>query len=109
MAMVMVTERMRMAYGYIDDDRVVVTRPAAMREVLALKALRTKDGSSFLLLSDTTGNWKKEENHVAGGRQRSGKSAPILLGVIRPISLSSPNYPATVEAVENCATISLRR
>ena len=39
---------MRKAYGYIDDDRVVVTRPAAMREVAALKALRTKNGSSFL-------------------------------------------------------------
>lgn len=39
---------MRQAYGYIDDDRVVVTRPAAMREVHALKALRTGNASSFL-------------------------------------------------------------
>lgn len=33
---------------YADDDRIVVTRPAAMREVAALKALRTGDASSFL-------------------------------------------------------------
>lgn len=39
---------MRKAYGYIDDDRVVVTRPAAMREVQALKALRTGNASFFL-------------------------------------------------------------
>ena len=39
---------MRKAYRYIDDDRVVVTRPAAMSEVSALKALRTRDASFFL-------------------------------------------------------------
>lgn len=39
---------MRKAYGYIDDDRVVVTRPAAMHEIHALKALRTGDASFFL-------------------------------------------------------------
>ena len=46
---------MRKAYGYIDDDRVVVTRPAAMREVHALKALRTRNASVFLE-SDPTGS-----------------------------------------------------
>ena len=39
---------MRKAYGYIDDDRAVVTRPAAMREVQALLALRTGDATPFL-------------------------------------------------------------
>lgn len=39
---------MREAYTYIDDDRAVVTRPAAMREVETLRALRTGDASRFL-------------------------------------------------------------
>ena len=49
---------MRRAYGYIDDDRVVVTRPAAMREVHALRALRTGNAASFLE-SDPTGTGHK--------------------------------------------------
>ena len=36
---------MRKAYKYIDDDRVVVTRPSVMHEVEALKALRTDNAS----------------------------------------------------------------
>jgi hypothetical protein len=36
-----------MAYTYANDDRAVVTRPAAMREVEALRALRTGDASHF--------------------------------------------------------------
>ncbi|KAG6830880.1 hypothetical protein H0H92_014245 [Tricholoma furcatifolium] len=43
----LVTQRTRQSYRYADDDRAVVTRPAAMREVEALKALRLGDGSSF--------------------------------------------------------------
>lgn len=39
---------MRQTYGYINDDRAVITRPAAMREVYAIKALRTGNASSFL-------------------------------------------------------------
>ena len=42
------TTRLRHTYGYIDDDRVTVTRPAAMSEVQALRALRTRDVSAFL-------------------------------------------------------------
>ncbi|KAG9224550.1 hypothetical protein CCMSSC00406_0002299 [Pleurotus cornucopiae] len=38
---ILVTHRMRASYTYADDDRVVVTRPAAMREIAAIKALRT--------------------------------------------------------------------
>ena len=44
----LVTSRHRSAYGYIDDVRVTITRPAAMSEVQAIKALRTGDASSFL-------------------------------------------------------------
>lgn len=46
---------MRKAYQYIDDDRVVVTRPSAMREVQALKALRTGSASFFFENDDSTG------------------------------------------------------
>ncbi|KAI0366212.1 hypothetical protein BV20DRAFT_952667 [Pilatotrama ljubarskyi] len=45
---ILVTNRTRRAYGYIDDSRAVITRPAAMPEVQALKALRTGDASAFL-------------------------------------------------------------
>ena len=44
----LVTERLRRTYGYIDDVRAVVTRPAAMSEVQALKALRIGDAAAFL-------------------------------------------------------------
>ena len=50
----LVTHRTRRAYGFIDDDRVVVTRPQAMSEVQALRALRTGDASAFLA-SDPAG------------------------------------------------------
>lgn len=52
---ILATRRMRKAYQYIDDDRVVVTRPSAMREVQALKALRTGSASFFLENDDSTG------------------------------------------------------
>ncbi|KAI0662861.1 hypothetical protein C8Q70DRAFT_954215 [Cubamyces menziesii] len=45
---ILVTNRTRRTYGYIDDSRAVITRPAAMPEVQALKALRTGDVSAFL-------------------------------------------------------------
>jgi hypothetical protein len=45
---ILVTQRTRQSYVYADDDRAVITRPAAMREVAALKALRVRDASSFL-------------------------------------------------------------
>jgi hypothetical protein len=38
---------MRAAYNHIDDDRVVVTRPAAMSELSALLALRLDDPGVF--------------------------------------------------------------
>ncbi len=50
----LVTNRTRHTYGFIDDDRIVVTRPAAMSEVQALKALRTGD-ASFFFASDPAG------------------------------------------------------
>ncbi|KAJ7485665.1 hypothetical protein FB451DRAFT_1127892 [Mycena latifolia] len=45
---ILVTERIKQSYTYIADDRAVVTRPAAMREVEALRALRSGDPSYFL-------------------------------------------------------------
>jgi len=45
---ILVTERIKAAYTYVNDDRAVVTRPAAMREVEALRALRSGDASFFL-------------------------------------------------------------
>ncbi|KAJ6458883.1 hypothetical protein DFH09DRAFT_1231861 [Mycena vulgaris] len=45
---ILVTERIKRSYAYVSDDRAVVTRPAAMREVEALRALRTGDASYFL-------------------------------------------------------------
>ncbi|KAG6821343.1 hypothetical protein H0H93_000204 [Arthromyces matolae] len=45
---ILVTRRTRDSYAYADDDRAVVTRPAAMREIQALKALRIGDSSFFL-------------------------------------------------------------
>jgi hypothetical protein len=48
---IVVTRRTRRSYVYADDDRAVVTRPAAMSEVAALKALRTGSASSYLEMS----------------------------------------------------------
>ncbi|KAJ7650072.1 hypothetical protein FB45DRAFT_731699 [Roridomyces roridus] len=45
---ILVTERIKKAYAYVNDDRAVVTRPAAMREIEALRALRTGDVNYFL-------------------------------------------------------------
>ncbi|KAJ7227367.1 hypothetical protein GGX14DRAFT_347996 [Mycena pura] len=45
---ILVTERIKNSYTYVKDDRAVVTRPAAMREVEALQALRSRDASYFL-------------------------------------------------------------
>jgi hypothetical protein len=38
---ILVNRWMREAYSFLDDDRVVVTRPQAAREISAVKALRT--------------------------------------------------------------------
>lgn len=44
---------MRHSYGYIDDDRVTVTRPQAIREVHAIEILRAGGGSPYTAV--TTG------------------------------------------------------
>ncbi|KZP07911.1 hypothetical protein FIBSPDRAFT_272137 [Athelia psychrophila] len=44
----LVTQRFRDAYTYLDDDRVLVTHPAVMSELDAIKAFRTQDASDFL-------------------------------------------------------------
>ncbi len=36
----LVTQRMRKAYGYIDDDRVTITRPQALRDIPVIEAFR---------------------------------------------------------------------
>lgn len=44
----LVTKRFRDAYKYLDDERILITHPAVMSEVEAIKALRTQDASDFL-------------------------------------------------------------
>ncbi|KAF8340786.1 hypothetical protein F5887DRAFT_888634 [Amanita rubescens] len=44
----LVTRRIRESYAHLDDDRVVVTRPAAMSEIAAIRSLRTNSISTFL-------------------------------------------------------------
>ncbi|KAG6902845.1 hypothetical protein C0995_010730 [Termitomyces sp. Mi166 len=68
-AMALQCNRTRHAYAYADDDRVTVNRPAAMREVAALKALRMGDTSLFLntpmpLMSTTMGSNPQLKNAV---------------------------------------------
>ncbi|KIY73403.1 hypothetical protein CYLTODRAFT_342440 [Cylindrobasidium torrendii FP15055 ss-10] len=49
-AAILVTSRFREAYKYLDDDRVVITRPMMLGEVEALKVLRTgewKNGTTL--------------------------------------------------------------
>ncbi|KAK0193988.1 hypothetical protein F5146DRAFT_413805 [Armillaria mellea] len=48
----LVTDRMKKAYTYVNDDRVVITRPAAMGEIDAVKALRQGSALDFLEHSD---------------------------------------------------------
>lgn len=64
---------MRRVYGYIDDDRAVVTRPAAMREVHALKALRIGDATSFL------------ESDPAGSGFKLSSNGPLTTAVERMV------------------------
>ncbi|KAI8984936.1 hypothetical protein BD414DRAFT_489771 [Trametes punicea] len=66
---ILVTDRTRRAYGYIDDSRAVITRPAAMPEVQALRALRTGNASAFLLsdpadIGQPVGNLRPIRNDV---------------------------------------------
>jgi len=52
---ILATQRFREAYAYVDDDRVSVTYPAVMTEIDAIKALRTRNASDFLV-GDTSGS-----------------------------------------------------
>jgi hypothetical protein len=45
---VLVTRRHRETYTYLDDDRVMITYPAVMTEIDAIRALRTRNASAFL-------------------------------------------------------------
>lgn len=53
---------MREAYTHIDDDKITITRPAAMSEVQAIRALRTRDSSVFLS-SDPTNSGIRLGDH----------------------------------------------
>ncbi|PPQ68814.1 hypothetical protein CVT24_007699 [Panaeolus cyanescens] len=44
---ILATHRVRASYAYADDDRVMVTRPAVMSEVAALRALRMGNMTFF--------------------------------------------------------------
>ncbi|PPQ76793.1 hypothetical protein CVT24_011336 [Panaeolus cyanescens] len=44
---ILATRRVRSAYAYADDDRVMVTRPAVISEVAALRALRIGNMKAF--------------------------------------------------------------
>ena len=37
---ILVTKRIRSAYGYINDERITITRPQGLREIFAIKILR---------------------------------------------------------------------
>ncbi|EJC97990.1 uncharacterized protein FOMMEDRAFT_162331 [Fomitiporia mediterranea MF3/22] len=75
---ILASRRMRNAYGYIDDDRVTIVRPQALREVHALGALRGvkwKLSQSNAVVSTQTDGYKKYEDDVQemieGGWRRS--------------------------------------
>lgn len=59
----LVTQRFRDSYSFIDDDRVLVTHPAVMSEIDAIKALRTGDASDFLA-SDPSGSGLTMGSHA---------------------------------------------
>ncbi|KAJ7077126.1 hypothetical protein B0H15DRAFT_862438 [Mycena belliarum] len=71
---ILVTERMKASYKYVNDRRAVVTRPAGMREVEALRALRSGDASYFLHrtgISLDSSTAKAAEDMMRGGWRRS--------------------------------------
>ena len=51
---------MREAYGYIDDDRVVVTRPQALREIMAIGAFRDARTPALEKSSAFTGRFAED-------------------------------------------------
>ncbi|KAF7974649.1 hypothetical protein HWV62_11526 [Athelia sp. TMB] len=78
----LVTQRFRKAYSYLDDDRVLVTHPAAMSEVAAIKALRTQDASDFLS-SDPSGLGLAMGSHAG---VRKAVESMLRHGWVRPKS-----------------------
>ncbi len=54
------TRRLRQSYTYADDDRAIVTRPAGLRDIAALRVLRTgmpavESGANLKLLEAERG------------------------------------------------------
>ncbi|KAK7055565.1 putative eukaryotic translation initiation factor 5 [Favolaschia claudopus] len=74
---ILVTRRIRNSYTHIDDDRVAVTRPAAMTEVDALRALRTGKASLSVTgdaISENLKDMAREvENMIRRGWVRSAE------------------------------------
>jgi len=52
---ILVTQRFRDAYTYVDSDQILITHPAVMTEIDAIRALRTNDATAFLE-SDPSGS-----------------------------------------------------
>ncbi|KLO11988.1 hypothetical protein SCHPADRAFT_921523 [Schizopora paradoxa] len=89
------TVRMRKAYEYIDDERVTITRPQALRDIPAIAAFRagmyspTNDSATHLLeFTDDVDKmlsrgWKKTYNEVRAFKERlwaeNRKSASRIL------------------------------
>jgi hypothetical protein len=71
---------MRHAYTYIDDDRVVITRPAVVTEMDAIKALRSGNASA-LLASDPAESGTPIGSH---GRAREAVERMMQEGWVRP-------------------------
>jgi hypothetical protein len=71
---------MRDSYTYIDDDRVVVTRPAVVREMDAIKALRAGNASSILASDPSDSGWTLGSHP----RIREGVKKMMQQGWIRP-------------------------
>jgi hypothetical protein len=71
---------MRDAYTYIDDDRVVITRPAVVREMDAIQALRSGNASA-LLTNDPAESGMTIGSH---GRAREAVERMMQEGWVRP-------------------------
>jgi len=76
----LVTQRIRQTYTYIDDERVTITRPAVMSEVQAIQALRSGNASAFLAADPS------ESGIAVGLHPRSRLSIEHMMqrGWIRP-------------------------
>jgi hypothetical protein len=73
-------QRVPTAYSYIDDDRVVITYPAVMTEMDAIKALRMRSASQFLASDPSSSGMTMGSNSAV----RSAVEKMMREGWIRP-------------------------